>query len=346
MSSRLPLAASALNGLDALVERRTPPASLRVTDVTLREAEQAGEGVVFTLEQKLELALALERAGVRQVQVGYPGRFARDFEMTRAVVQELQLARVEAVALCFLPEWQNEVDASIATGAGVVLVSMRASERHRRLLGMTEDEVVARATSAIGRACDTGVAVSFAVSDTTRVGIDLLRRLWAAAAGAGAKSIGIADSVGAATPELIAHLVRLARTESGLDVGVHCHNDFGLAVANTLAGIMAGATIADVAMNGLGDRAGNAALEEVVAALAFLYELDSGIALSQLTELSRTFAEASGLPVPAHKAITGDETFTHSLPTHVNAMQQDERALQPFEAALVGNTGRLVGRSE
>ena len=271
--------------------------------------------MVFTLEQKLALALALEHAGVRQIQVGYPGRFARDAEMTRAVVDELQLARVEAVALCFLPEWQNEIDASVATGAGVVLVSMRASKRHRRLLEMT-DGTLARAITAMSRACDSGVAVSFAVSDTTRVDVDLLRRLWVAAAGAGAQSIGIADSVGAATPELIAHLVRLAGTESGLDIGVHCHNDFGLAVANTLAGIMAGAAIADVAVNGLGDRAGNAALEEVVAALAFLYEFDAGIVLSQLTDLSRTFAEASGLPVsPTRRSPEMRRSRTHCRPT-------------------------------
>jgi isopropylmalate/homocitrate/citramalate synthase len=149
--------------------------------------------------------------------------------------------------------------------------------------------------------------------------------------------------MGAATPELTAWLVRRAHAATGLPVGIHCHNDFGLVVANTIAGVLAGAEIVDVAVNGLGDRAGNAALEEVVAALTLLYGIDTGIDLASLTALSQRFAAASGRPLPANKPITGP-VFTHTLPTHVEAIQADSRSIQPFEPELVGNVQRIEAR--
>jgi isopropylmalate/homocitrate/citramalate synthase len=122
---------------------------------------------------------------------------------------------------------------------------------------------------------------------------------------------------------------------------VHCHDDLGLVVANTLAGIMAGAEIADVAVNGLGDRAGNAPLEVVAAALPLLYGVDAGLALEALTPLSERFAQASRRALPPNKPVTGPDVFAHVLPTHVAAMRADPRAIQPFEAELVGNRQRL-----
>ena len=133
---------------------------------------------------------------------------------------------------------------------------------------------------------------------------------------------------------------------TGLPVGVHCHQDLGLGVATTVAGVVAGAEIADVAVNGLGDRAGNAPLEEVAAALAFGYAVDPGIDLAALTALSQRFAVASGRQLPAGKPVTGPATFAHVLPTHVEAMRRDRRAIQPFEPELVGNVQRLGDRVE
>jgi isopropylmalate/homocitrate/citramalate synthase len=330
--------------LTELVEARRPPQRVTFNDVTLREGEQS-ENVSFSLEAKIDLALALEAAGVPQIQIGYPGRFERDAQAATEVGAALSTARVEVVALAFVDDWESEIDASLASGAPIVNIVHRASERLHRVLGVSRDDVRARARSAIERAVAGGVAVSFTPSDSTRADPRFLVELWKTAAEAGASRVYVADSMGAATPELVALLVRRAGELTGLPVGVHCHNDFGLVVGNTVAGVMAGASCVDVAVNGLGDRAGNAPLEEVAAALELLYGVPTGLDLRQLTPLSERFSVASARNLPPNKPVTGSAVFAHVLPTHVAAMERDPRAIQPYEAEIVGNVGRLQARA-
>jgi isopropylmalate/homocitrate/citramalate synthase len=331
--------------LSDLAEGRRPPSELLVNDVTLREAEQS-EGISLSEDVKVELAMALRDAGVRQVQVGYPGRFARDAAATRAVAEAVPGVAVEVVALAFVEDWEDEVAACVATEADVISVVYRSSNRLQRLLGVDEDDAVRRTRDAVRRAAQGGATVAFLPSDSTRADPDHLARLWEAAAEAGASRVYVADSMGAGTPELLAWLVARAAAVSGRTVGVHCHSDFGLGVANTLAAVNAGAAVTDVAVNGLGDRAGNAPLEEVVASLELLYDLRTGIALDALTDLSRRFAEATGRPLPPNKPISGPAVFVHTLPTHRAAIERDSRSIQAFEPHLVGNVGRLEDRPE
>jgi isopropylmalate/homocitrate/citramalate synthase len=338
----LPEPVNPINLLPELAALRRPPKTLLVNDVSLREGEQS-EGVSFPREVKVELAVALEAAGVPQIQIGYPGRFARDGEATHAVKEALSHACVEVVALAFVDDWEREIDACLESGAHVISVAYRSSDRLHRLLGITRADALRRTEDAVSRAASGHATVSFIPSDSTRADPTFLAQLWTVAADAGADRIYVADSMGAATPELVSLLVSRAR-ETGLPVGVHCHNDFGLVVANTLAGVLAGAEIVDVAVNGLGDRAGNAPLEEVVAALALLYSIESGVELGALTQLSRSFAETSGRELHANKPITGPAVFTHTLPTHVQAIEADSRSIQPFEPELVGNVLRIEPR--
>ena len=336
----LPAPTSPLNELPEVAGQRQPPSSLLLSDVTLREGEQA-QGVSFDLVTKVELARELEAAGVGQVQVGYPGRFERDAAAVDAVADALKQARVEAVALAFVADWEHEIDACTASAADVVNVVFRSSERLQHLLGVSPDEAIGRVRAAIERAVAAGKTVAFTPSDSTRANPEHLAALWDAAASAGAARVYVADSMGAATPELIGWLVTRARGVTGLPVGVHCHDDLGLVVANTIAGVMVGAEIADVAVNGLGDRAGNAPLEEVAVALALGYGVDPAVELARLTPLSRSFAAAAGRPVPANKAVSGPQTFAHVLPTHVEAMKRDARAIQSYEPELVGNVNSV-----
>jgi isopropylmalate/homocitrate/citramalate synthase len=329
--------------MPALERGRHAPNAVLVNDVTLREGEQS-EGVSFSLETKVELALALERSGVRQIQVGYPGRFERDGEATRAVAAAVSEASVEVIALAFVDDWEAEIDACLASGADVITVVYRSSDRLQKVLGVTPDEGLARAQAAVTRAAQSDCLIAFLPSDSTRADPRYLAQLWRATCAAGASRVYVADSMGAATPDLMAYLVGRARKTTHADIGVHCHNDFGLAVANTIAGVMAGASIADVAVNGLGDRAGNTPLEEATAALELLYSIDTQIELSTLTSLSEEFAAASGRPIPANKPISGGSVFVHTLPTHTSAMQADSRAIQAFEPEIVGNTQRLEAR--
>ena len=323
-----------------LLGGRCFPGRVLVNDVSLREGEQS-PGVSFSRQNKVDLALALASAGVDQIQVGYPGRFAADLAAVRAVADELQSAAVEAVALAFVDDWEAEIDACIRSGAGVINVVYRASDRLHRVLGVNRTDAIARTRAAVSRAAESGVSVAFTPSDATRADPGFLDELWMTADQAGASRLYVADSMGAATPELMSFLVRRLKSQTETPVGVHCHNDFGLVVANTVAGLAAGAECADVAVNGLGDRAGNAPLEEVVATLMLLYDVETGVDLSQVTDLSHRFAAASGRSLPMNKPITGAAVFSHVLPTHVSAMQVDPRAIQPFEPAVVGNTQRL-----
>jgi isopropylmalate/homocitrate/citramalate synthase len=339
----LPAPVNPWNLAPDLEEKHRRPGSVLLNDVTLREGEQS-EGVSFSQELKVELALALEAAGVRQIQVGYPGRFERDRAATRAVSGALEHAKVEVVALAFVADWEAEIDACLESGADVVTVVYRASDRLHALLGVSRSDALRRAEEAVVRAARGDAAVSFVPSDATRADPDFLVRLWEAAASAGAGRVYVADSMGAATPGLVASLVERASAVTSLPVGVHCHNDFGLAVANSIAGVNAGAELVDVAVNGLGDRAGNAPLEEVVAALALLYGVETGIDLRSLTGLSARFAEAAGRPLHPNKPISGPSVFVHSLPTHVQAIEADSRSIQPFEPELVGNTQRIEDR--
>jgi isopropylmalate/homocitrate/citramalate synthase len=326
-----------------LQQARRAPNAVVINDVSLREGEQC-EGISFALETKVELALALEKAGVQQIQVGYPGRFERDIAATRAVGDALTDSICEVVALAFVDDWEDEVDACLASGADVVNVVYRSSERLHKLLGVTPSQAIERAEAAVARAAQGTALISFMPSDSTRADPRFLDDLWRAVAAAGASRVYVADSMGAATPDLIAWLVGRARKASGLPVGVHCHNDFGLVVANTLAGVMAGAEIVDVAVNGLGDRAGNAPLEEVVAALELLYEIETEVELAALTELSQLFAREASRPLHPNKPISGPSVFVHTLPTHKAAIEADSRSIQAFEPELVGNTQRLEAR--
>jgi isopropylmalate/homocitrate/citramalate synthase len=328
-----------------LAATRSPPAHVLVNDVTLREAEQS-EGISLPQELKVELAIVLRDAGIRQVQVGYPGRFERDAEATRAVAAAVPEVAVEVVALAFVEDWEEEIDACVATGADVISVVYRSSDRLQRLLGIDQDHAVRRAGEAVRRASGGGATVAFLPSDSTRADPDHLARLWETAALSGASRVYVADSMGAGTPELVGWLVDRAADVSGLSVGVHCHDDFGLAVANTLAGVNSGAAITDVAVNGLGDRAGNAPMEEVVASLELLYDIRTGIVLDALTGVSRHFAQAAKRPLHPNKPISGSAVFVHTLPTHRAAIERDGRSIQAFEPELVGNVGRLEDRPE
>jgi len=321
-----------------------PPVARRVlfNDVSLREGEQC-EGVTFPIETKLELARALEAAGIDQIQVGFPGRYEDDLRSTQLIRQTLERAKIEVVALAFVQDWQQEIDACVRSGADVINVVYRASARLQRVIDVDPTEALRTTFDAVGRAKASGAMVAFTPSDASRADLGFLTEMWRAAAEAGATRLYVADSIGVATPELIALLVERARS-FGVTVGVHCHNDFGLAVANTVAGVLAGAEIVDAAVNGLGDRAGNASLEEAAAALALLYQFDVSIELSKLTSLSETFALESGRALPPNKPISGSHVFAHVLPTHISAIRRDSRSIQPFEPELVGNKQRFAER--
>lgn len=290
---------------------------LSITDVTLREGQEAGI-VSFDDLQALELGMALQASGVGTIQVGYPGRSERDAQMTRLLASELASVRIEGIALPFRNDWASQIDACADAGATSVLLSFPAPGVDHERGGLDVTQAAERVSRSVAHAVNAGLVVGVAVRDTTRIELALLRRLWAAAATAGAARVTIADSSGLASPDVIDLVVREALSVGDVAVGVHCHNDLGLAVANTLAGARAGATVLDAAVNGIGERAGNAALEELTAALEFAYGIRSAVRLEDLRELSLKVAEAAGVTLAPWKPVTGSavSALAPSLPKH------------------------------
>ncbi len=308
-----------------------------IYDTTLRDGEQM-PGVRFSVEQKLEIAAALEEAGVPEIEAGFP---AVSEEEARAVrlVAESSGARVSALARLR----REDIDAAAECGVHRVVLFAPASELHlRHKLRMGFHQVVELSRRAVEYARQRGLRVAFSAEDATRTPLDRLLVLYSAAVEVGADRVHIADTVGAATPEAVQMLVRAVAEGVKAEVCVHCHNDFGLATANTLAGVRAGAQVAAVTVNGIGERAGNAALEEVAVALKLLYGADTGIRLERLGMLSELVRRCSGVELQPHKAVVGANAFAHESGVHVAAVLENPLTYEPYLPELVGRERRIV----
>jgi isopropylmalate/homocitrate/citramalate synthase len=322
--------------------RLTGGVDLLVNDCTLREGEQSAL-VNIRPEQKVDFARRLATLGVRQIQVGYPGLSRTDLEVFRELKRAGIGAALEAVVLGYLPSWREQVEASVEAGADVVaIVYVTSPPRRERIFGVTRPEIRDRSRALIELAKKGGLLVSFAPADTTRTEIDFVLDMAEVAEGAGADRLFIADTLGAATPGAIRWLIEQVRRTSRLPIQFHGHNDFGLALANALAAIEAGATIVDTTLNGWGDRTGNPATEELVAALELLYGNPVGIELAGIAHLAGAVAAELGVPVSPTKPVTGTLAFAHKLETHVKAVLTHPPAFEPYDPALVGGSRHVA----
>jgi len=203
-------------------------------------------------------------------------------------------------------------------------------------LKMSREEVVEKAVQAVSYAKDHGLIVEFSAEDATRSDCEFLGRFYQSVCEAGADSVNVPDTVGAVSPAVMHHIVKTVRHHVNQPVSVHCHDDFGLAVANSLAGIEAGAIQAHVTVNGIGERAGNASLEELVMALHQLAKRKTRIETALLYETSRLVAKLANLPLPPNKAIVGDNAFGHESGIHTHGISAEASTYEPFDPALVG----------
>jgi 2-isopropylmalate synthase len=290
-----------------------PPRTIIVFDTTLRDGEQS-VGVAFTPEQKVEIALELERLGVDVVEAGFPVASPGEVEGVRAVAEAVRGPVVAAMARA------HEVDVEAAAAAlapahrSRLHVVLGTSPIHRELkLGLTRDEVVQRAVSVVRLARPLFDEVEFCCEDASRTEPEFLAEVCAAAVEAGADVLNLPDTVGYAVPDEYAALFA-GLANATVPLSAHCHDDLGLAVANTLAAVDAGASQVECTVNGLGERAGNAALEEVVTSLAH-QGFRTAVDLEQLARVSGLVARISGYPVAPFKAVVGMQT--RSVPAAV-----------------------------
>jgi 2-isopropylmalate synthase len=308
-------------------------------DETLRDGEQT-PGVHFSPEEKLRIAEKLADLGVPVINAGIPVVSTEEAE----AVRRLAGAGLKTHILAAARTVPADVEAVINSGAPYIAIFVAASQVHLRYkLKMTEDEVLAASVSSVRRAKEAGLHVAFVTEDTVRAPFDFVERLYRAVQAEKADRLVVSDTVGIMTPVTFRwYLEEFRRRVHPSDWSVHCHNDFGLAVANTLTALEVGVTSPHVCVNGLGERAGNASLEEVVVALESLYGVKTGIKTSGLFELSRLVEELSGIPVAANKAIVGYNSFSHEAGIHTHGILAHTLTYEPLQPEIVGRKRRMI----
>jgi len=311
---------------------------VRIFDTTLRDGEQA-PGVSLTPDQKLELAIQLDSLGVDVIEAGFPIASEGEREAFRLIMGAGLKAEVCALARAD----KRDIDAAMSVEPNSIHTFFSTSDVHlRNVLNTNREEALERIVEAISYVKDHGFVCEFSPMDATRTDLEYLKAVCKAAEEAGADRIDIPDTVGIMTPRKMYELISEVKKVVRIPISVHCHNDFGLAVANTLAGVEAGAEQAHVTVNGIGERAGNAALEEVVMALNLLYGKKTRIDTSKIYATSQIVRRLTGIHLQPHKPIVGDNAFAHESGIHVKGVVVDPRAFEPFKPELVGRVRKIV----
>ncbi len=306
--------------------------TIQINDTTLRDGEQAA-GIAFNMEEKIAIATLVDSIGVQEIEVGIPAMGQEEAESIK-IIASLGL---NAKLLGWNRANLSDIQASIDCGLERVHISIPVSDIQiaAKFAGQRQ-LVLARLQDAINFACDRGLSVSVGAEDSSRAEESFLLEVAQLAQEWGAFRFRFCDTVGILDPITTYNKVRQLVLQLSIPVEMHMHNDFGLATANTLAGIKAGARSVNTTVNGIGERAGNAALEEVVMALKCIYGIEIGIDTKRLVELSQLVAKAVNYPVPAWKAIVGENAFAHESGIHVHGVLQNPDTYEPRKM-LVGN---------
>ncbi len=326
---------------------------IAIFDTTLRDGEQS-PGASMTMAEKLEVARALAALGVDVIEAGFPIASPGDFEAVRAIATEVAGPVVCALARCNDRDVDRAWEAIRYAQRPRIHVFLATSAIHREhKLRMTREQIVERAVASVRRAKGCCDDVEFSPEDAARTEIDFLCEVVEAAIDAGATTVNIPDTVGYATPSHYAGVIRTLRERvpniGKAVISVHCHDDLGLAVANSLAAVEAGARQVECTINGLGERAGNAALEEIVMALKTrhdYYGLSTGIRAERLYPVSRMVSTITGMAVQRNKAIVGRNAFAHESGIHQDGMLKERSTYEIMRPEDVGvsKTDLVLGK--
>jgi 2-isopropylmalate synthase len=317
---------------------------VRIFDTTLRDGEQT-PGVALSPEKKLTIAKKLDELGVDTIEAGFP----IISEGEQQAIKLITKANLRAEICGLARTSKKDIDAAIDCGLNYIHTFIATSDIHLQYkLKMTREQALEKAIEAVEYGKSHGLQVEFSAEDATRTDREFLKHVFSQVANAKADRIDIPDTVGYSTPQYIAEITKDAIAASKLPISVHCHNDFGLAVANAISGIQAGAQCAHVTINGIGERAGNASLEEFVMALQCLQfgqKWETGINTKMLYETSKFVSNLVGIVVQPNKAIVGENAFGHESGIHTHGILSNPLTYEPISPDLVGRTRWLqVGK--
>ncbi len=313
---------------------------IHIVDGTLREGEQS-PGVYFTRDEKVEIARELDQLGVPILDVGMPSVSTEEREAISAIAHQGLKASI-GVSIRLKKE---EVDQAIECGVNEVFIICPVSSLHLRLkLGTDEEGVKSLAKEVIGYASRRGLLVNLVAEDGSRADIRFLNEILCHAYRWGARRAFLCDTVGVMEPFRMKELAKKVREQipAEMGLGVHCHNDLGLATANTLASIEAGADYPSVTVNGIGERAGNPPLHEIVLALEKIFHREHGIDMKRLYHLSRLVEQYSGIFIPPHAPIVGLNAFRHESGIHVDGILKNSLTYKAIDPEEVGREASFV----
>jgi len=314
------------------------PRTIRIFDTTLRDGEQT-PGVSLTAEDKIEIARQLSKLGVDIIEAGFPS----SSEGEKRVVKEIAHAGLTSKICGLSRATKADIDAAIDCDLDLIHVFIPTSPvQMKYAVNLTPEQVLTATVDSIEYVKKHGIKCEFSPMDATRSELSFLKRVCKAAQDAGMDSLNVPDTVGIMIPKTTSKLIDEIKKVVTVPISIHCHDDFGLAVANSLAAVEAGASQVHVAVNGLGERAGNASLEEVVMALHVIYKYKTGVNTRLLYSTSRMVASLTGIPVQANKAIVGENAFAHESGIHTRGVTEKPLTFEPIKPELVGRTRKLV----
>jgi methanogen homocitrate synthase len=311
---------------------------IRFYDSTLRDGEQM-PGVAFDRPTRIRIAKALDSLGIDELDIGIAASGKKQLDDMIAIVESGLRARTLSLARPI----RGDILASKQSGVdGIILIASCSDIHLRYKLNTTALEVTELLKRAVALAREEGLFVEVGFEDATRTPTDRLVDISLAVERCGAERIGLADTLGVGTPQGVHAMVKAVGEAVNLPVAVHCHDDFGLAVANSLAAVGAGARVLSTTVNGIGERSGNAATEVCAVALQLLYGFNTNIDLEKVMEVSRLVYASAKLAVPPNRPVTGINSFRHESGMHVAALLRDSRTYEAYPPSLVGGERQIV----
>lgn len=314
------------------------PKDILIYDTTLRDGEQT-PGVCLSPEDKIDIAKKLDELKIHQIEAGFPIVSKREAQTVKSIANE----GLNASVICLTRARKEDIDKALECDVDGIITFMGTSDIHlQHKMHIGRQEAMEISMNAIQYAKDHGLYVAYSSEDATRTDLDFLKRIYKNAESYGADRVHIADTTGAITPQGIYFLVQEIRKVTDVRIAMHCHNDFGFAVINSIYGLLAGGNCVSTTVNGIGERAGNASLEELVMALKILYSHDLGFKTKHIQSLSKLVEEKTKVRVPENKPIVGKNVFRHESGIHVDAVIEEPLTYEPFLPELVGQKRQLV----